>query len=732
METTLAAACETLLGLAGGVLSRCLVLTDATQPDNPIVFVNPSFTTLTGYTPEEVLGRNCRFMRGPGTDPATIADIRQAVSAGQAIQRQILNYRRDGTPFWSDLTIDPIRDSGGQLLGFAGTHYEMSGIDHAQPGLAEVQRQLTTIIGNVPGYVFQRVLRASGAIGYTYVSPSLFRMLGLPPDTDWSDGQALFHFMPEDREVFLQQAMQSAEVMTPMRLETRMIDASGNAHWFRTFSTPRRLPTGDVVWEGLALDITAERTARAELDFVTHHDMLTGLSNRFFFKTEFLKAAEAARRSASRVGVYYIDLCSFGDISDRWGEAFADKVLRRIALTLTELAETLSGRVSRLGGDEFGLLLPEMPDDATPDGIGMKICNEISRPMVIDGTGIVVEACVGVTEFVPADDTGPRSTEDLWAEIMRRVHLAVMEAKRDGAGACRLYSAGIDDRSRSRTALRLSLQQAIDDAQFEMHYQPIVDLASGAIVGAEALVRWPHPELGMVRPDMFIPIAESTRLIVPLGAWITRTVMQQAQAWRRRGLATPRISINLSSVQLQRPGFLEAVQQALAETGANARDFEFELTETVLVDVSPELLERLAGLKALGFGLAIDDFGTGNATFSYLRHFPVDKIKIDQSFVRHLVAGSSDASIVRAMTALGRSLDLQVVAEGIETTRQCDFLLEEGCRTGQGYLFSLPMQAEDFAWLLEQRVRLPIPGADLAGQEEGGDEHEHDAAHALA
>jgi EAL domain-containing protein (putative c-di-GMP-specific phosphodiesterase class I) len=315
---------------------------------------------------------------------------------------------------------------------------------------------------------------------------------------------------------------------------------------------------------------------------------------------------------------------------------------------------------------------------------------------------------------------------------MRRVHLAMVEAKRDGAGACRLYSAGADDRSRSRTALRLSLQQAIDDAQFEMHYQPIVDLTSGAVVGAEALVRWSHPELGMVRPDMFIPIAESTRLIVPLGAWITRTVMQQAQAWRRRGLATPRISINLSSVQLQRPGFLEAVQQALAETGANARDFEFELTETVLVDVSPELLERLAGLKALGFGLAIDDFGTGNATFSYLRHFPVDKIKIDQSFVRHLMAGSSDASIVRAMTALGRSLDLQVVAEGIETTRQRDFLLEEGCRTGQGYLFSLPMQAEDFAWLLEQRVRLPIPGADLAGQEEGGDEHEHDAAHALA
>jgi EAL domain-containing protein (putative c-di-GMP-specific phosphodiesterase class I) len=244
-----------------------------------------------------------------------------------------------------------------------------------------------------------------------------------------------------------------------------------------------------------------------------------------------------------------------------------------------------------------------------------------------------------------------------------------------------------------------------------MHYQPLVDLASGRIIGAEALVRWRHPEFGLIRPDLFIPIAEATRLIVPLGNWITRAVMRQTLAWKREGISAPRISINLSSVQLQSAAFVDMVERALAETGSNGADFEFELTEGVLIDPSPEISARLAELKALGFTLSLDDFGSGHASFAYLRRFPVDKIKIDQTFVRQLTVGSSDAMIVRAMIGMAHSLGLDVIAEGIETRRQRDLLVEEGCGSGQGYFFSRPLKPEDFASMMEQGVLLPSSGA---------------------
>jgi EAL domain-containing protein (putative c-di-GMP-specific phosphodiesterase class I) len=253
-----------------------------------------------------------------------------------------------------------------------------------------------------------------------------------------------------------------------------------------------------------------------------------------------------------------------------------------------------------------------------------------------------------------------------------------------------------------------------------LHYQPLINLESGRIIGGEALVRWNHPELGMQRPDLFIPLAENSGLIMPLGAWIMKEAMRQVQAWKRQGIDVPRIAINVSSVQLQKPDFISVVEQALAGTGANPTDFEFELTEGVLIEASREMLSVLNALKCLGFGITIDDFGTGHSTFKYLRDFPVDKIKIDQTFVRQLVIGSNDASIIRSMIALSRSLGLAIVAEGIETAMQRDFLREEGCETGQGYFFSLPLAAEDFGWILQRRATLPMSTLSSAAAQQSG------------
>jgi EAL domain-containing protein (putative c-di-GMP-specific phosphodiesterase class I) len=284
-------------------------------------------------------------------------------------------------------------------------------------------------------------------------------------------------------------------------------------------------------------------------------------------------------------------------------------------------------------------------------------------------------------------------------------------AKREGYGSHRIYTPDLDDRLQNRMALRQSLHRAVIEDRLKLHYQPLVDLGSGRIIGAEALVRWYHPEFGLQRPDLFIPLAEESGFIVQLGAWVIHEAMRQSQSWKQQGFNPPRIAVNVSSVQLQKPGFIATVEKALAETGADAHDFEFELTEGLLIEASSDVLSILTAIKALGFGITIDDFGTGNATFKYLRDFPIDKIKIDQVFVRQLVIDSSDAFIIRAMVALSRSLGINILAEGIETEMQREFLRQEGCESGQGYLFSMPLVAEDFGWMIEHRVTLPRPEA---------------------
>jgi EAL domain-containing protein (putative c-di-GMP-specific phosphodiesterase class I) len=258
------------------------------------------------------------------------------------------------------------------------------------------------------------------------------------------------------------------------------------------------------------------------------------------------------------------------------------------------------------------------------------------------------------------------------------------------------------------------MREAIDKDQFELHYQPLVDLQSSRIVSAEALVRWQHPQLGLLRPDLFIALAEESGLIGPLGEWVMRTAMRQMMTWVSEGLASPTIALNISSVQLKMPDFIETVRRALAETGADARKFDLELTEGILLELSPHILSVLAELKLLGFELVIDDFGAGHSSLQYLRNFPIDKLKIDQVFVRQLIAGSSDALIIRAITSLAQSLEIGLVAEGIETIEQRDFLRDQGCTTGQGYFFSLPLPAEDLAWLIKQKSVLPISSAKKA------------------
>ena len=687
-----------------------LVVTDLTLHGDPIVFVNPAFAELTGYEAHECIGRNCRFLQGPDTDRQIVEEIRDAITAGDPIRREILNYRKNGEAFWNDLRIDPIHSGAGRLVGFVGVLHQMTAQQIARAAQLEAELRLQAVVDRLPGYIFRRVLKPDGTIVTSHLGSALSGILGTPVGTATS-ADFHSHVHPDDQDRLVHAITLSATDLSPFNEEFRLISSTGELHWFHSAAPPRRTWNGDIVWEGFARDITSEKAANVQLAFLTFHDALTGLSNRARFESQLHTAVEAASLQQERLGVILVDLDAFQAINTSLGQSAGDDVLRAVGQRLEDLAGNANAIVARLGGDEFALLLPTIAPSHSILDIAASICRALARPMNIAGHAITLQACVGAAMF--ARDPAQSSAADPCGELMQQVDTALRAAKQNGPGTHRAYAAELEDRKRNQMVMRQSLHRAIEEEQFELHYQPLVNLCSGRIVGAEALVRWTHPSLGLQRPELFIPLAEETGLIVPLGVWIMEEAMRCGQEWRRAGIPTPRIAINVSSVQLQKPGFIASVEYALAKTGADPHDFEFELTEGLLIEASMQTSSILNAVKSMGFRIAIDDFGTGHSTFKYLRDFPADKIKIDQTFIRKLVTDSNDAIIVRAMVALAKNLGIEILAEGIENVLQRDFLRKEGCQTGQGYLFSMPLTAEDFGWMLQSGLALPMP-ADSA------------------
>jgi diguanylate cyclase (GGDEF)-like protein/PAS domain S-box-containing protein len=691
--------------LAALAATSCsIIVTDATRPDNPISYANAAFSRLSGYPTAEILGRNCRFLQGPETDPQTRAEIGAAVADGYSIRREILNYRRDGTTYWADLTIDPIRDPAGAIIGFIGTQREADAVRRAIEARIEAESRLSSIADHIPGFVYRRVMRADGTIALAYANSSLSRMLELGRV---DAARSFYEFVhPDDRDALFAAIRRSAAQMSTFQEEFRLIARSGAVHWIRSASSPRRMAGGEIVWDGLALEISAEKRWQTEITDLAMRDPLTGLLTRKAWQQTVVTRLAADTKSPSRCSLINIDIAALGELNARLGQATGDAILREVAQRIAAIAASVAGLAGRVGGDEFAILVPARTRNGELARLAQATSQALARPMVLDGQTVTMGTYVGAS--IRATAGGPGATaHDVAAELMTQAELALRWAKQAGRNQAIVYSTALDDRFRNTAMLTSSLERAIADDQLELHYQPIVDLASGRILSAEALVRWNHPALGMQRPDQFIGIAEKSGLVLPLGRWVIEQAIRQRRLWCEAGLAPPPIAINLSGAQLVDPGFVDHVSGTLKANAAEGRHFEFELIESQLIEASPQVLAALHALRDLGFAITIDDFGSGHASFRYLRDFPLDKVKIDQMFVRKLVLGSSDELIIRAVLSLARGLGIAFVAEGIETEMQRDFLEREGCEIGQGYLFSQPLAAEDFAWMLANDVTLP-------------------------
>jgi len=485
------------------------------------------------------------------------------------------------------------------------------------------------------------------------------------------------------------------------RHERRFLRADGREFWGDQSVVP--VADGDGKVESvicLTVDVTERRRAEEEIRQLAFYDPLTNLPNRILLLERLNDRLHWAQRNNSLLTLLFLDLDRFKDVNDNLGHDAGDRMLQQVAERLKGCLRA-TDTVARLGGDEFVVLLPALHGRTDIERLTRNILHALRDPFPLEGQEIYTTSSIGAALF-PYDGINDQ-------QLLKHADMAMYAAKEKGGNTCRFFSIDLHQRSSERLHLEADLRQALNRDEFHLEYQPQYDLASGRLTGVEALLRWHHPQRGLVPPGDFIPLTEETGLIRPLGEWVLRTACAQAGAWQRVGNRPLRLAVNLSPIQLNQPDLVDVVEEVLRQTGLSPHLLELELTESAFMQNADDTIDTLTDLKIRGVALAIDDFGTGYSSLNYLKNFPIDRLKIDRSFVRDLLDDPDDAVIVETIIAMARNLKLTVIAEGVENAEQLEVLRRLGCGEGQGFFLGRPMAAEAIGRLLETPDRPPLP-----------------------
>jgi diguanylate cyclase (GGDEF)-like protein/PAS domain S-box-containing protein len=657
--------------------------------DKRILSTNQAFSAMTGYDEQDLIGSSCAVLQGPDSNAQTIVEMRRALNAKKTFQGDILNYRKDGSTFWNALSIDPVHDEQGQLTHFVGivrdvtdSRAQKARLDLAQQiftqsreGLlvADARRQIMMVnsaFTSITGYAQQEVLGANP------------RMLSAQRHDDrfyremWANVMRLGNWQGE----VWNRHKSGAEYLERLTINVLRDHTGQISHYIGTFS-----------------DITEQRAAQEKIEWLSHFDPLTQLPNRDLLADRCAHDLHLLQREEGQMTVIVLNIDRLKLINETLGFSAGNKVIKKFARRLAR-AVRAQDTVARLGSDEFALLLP----GETPEGACQmieRLQTVLSEPFGVGDQEAQVSASIGLALF-------PNDGDD-FESLFKAAQTAMYRSKEKGGNQHCFYSAGMSEESTRRLAIGKALRSAIQNEELHLVYQPFVDLQTGGIIGMEALLRWNHPELGALSPALFIPLAEQSGQIVAIGAWVLQKACLDLQQWRSIGLATVPVSVNLSPVQFRDPGLLDMVRSTLQSHDIDASQICLELTEGAVMDDVAHSEQIMRAFKEIGVKLSLDDFGTGYSSLSYLKRFPFDKVKIDQSFVRDINTNNHDAVIAKVVISMAHGLGLRVIAEGVETEVQCEFLRRNVCDEIQGYFFSRPVTAALMAEQLKEDRRLP-------------------------
>jgi diguanylate cyclase (GGDEF)-like protein/PAS domain S-box-containing protein len=679
-----------------------VVITDPNLPDNPIIFINPAFTTITGYPAAEVIGRNCRFLQGTETDPKRVAEIRQAIATQTSMTCTLLNYRKDGTPFWNELTIHPVFDTEGRLVNFVGLLTDITAPKQSEEALRESEERYALATQGANDGIWDWNLKTNEI----YFSPRWKAMLGYLADEinntleEWFD-----RIHPDDFMGFKRCIESHRDGLTPhFEHEHRIRHQDGQYRWMLSRGLAVRDPEGKPTrMAGSQSDITMRKQAEAQLLHDALHDALTGLPNRVLLMERLRHAIQLAKRNEDyHFAVLFLDIDRFKLINDGLGHFVGDRLLVAIAQKLSACLHP-GDTVARLGGDEFVILLEDVKGMSEVTSIVNRVQWNLSQPFNINGHEIFTSSSIGIA----LSEAGREWSEDL----LRDADTALYRAKARGRACYEIFNTSMRTRAIALLQLETDLRRAIDRQEFYLYYQPIISLRSYRIAGFEALLRWQHPDRGMISPTEFIPIAEETGLIIPLGIWVLREACQQMRSWQMQlpQNSSLTVSVNLSGKQFT-PDLIDQIRQILQETDLHAHHLKLEITESVLIENTDSAATLLSQLQSLGIKLSMDDFGTGYSSLSYLYRFPIDTLKIDRSFINKIDTDGEQLAIVRTIMTLAWNLGMDVVAEGIETHKQLAQMKALQCEYGQGYFFSRPLDPKTAGQrFIDERIDIDPP-----------------------
>jgi len=650
--------------------------------------VNPACHDMLGYTQAEVLGKSIHALIHHSYPdgrpyPKEQCHIRSSTLEGKPTHVDSeVHWRKDGTSFPVEYWSHPMYHNG-QLVGAVVNFIDISERKRMEQALRESEERYRLISSVSTDLLYSCMQTADGDLIIDWATTSADQVFGYSLDEIMAKGcwRHLVHpddFAEFDRNIAYLAPGQRSEC------ELRILAKDGAVHYIRAYTLAMEAAddqAGNRLY-GACQDITERRQAEARIEFLAHHDVLTGLPNRVLLRDRFEQALARAQRSQKLVAMLFLDLDNFKRVNDTLGHVAGDQLLLEAVKRLTHSTRD-SDTISRQGGDEFILLLNEIPDMETVERVAADILRLLAEPVEIYGHAMNASCSIGIAMY-------PQDGSD-FDSLLQKADTAMYNAKDAGRNTYRFFDDRMNRQAREHLMLQNRLHQALYRAELQLHYQPQLDADSGKVTGVEALLRWNNPELGDISPARFIPVAEDSGLIVPIGAWVIEQSCRQAQTWRQAGLPDIIMSVNLSALQFRRAGLIETVAGALARSGLPPHLLELELTESILLQDVENTLDTVRQLKALGIRLAIDDFGTGYSSLSYLKRFAVDRLKIDQSFVRDIHTDPDDAAIVSAIIQLARSLRLGNIAEGVETAEQLAFLREAGCSEVQGYLFSRPL-----------------------------------------